>query len=58
MAIFGYFWKMDILAVSVTVGENANFGKNGDFGEKWENGENQGNQDLAKISRFAKMADF
>ena len=50
--IFGYFWKMGILAVSATVGENANFGKNGDFGENW------GNQDLAKMSRSAKMADF
>ena len=56
--IFGYFWKMGILAVSATVGENANFGKNGDFVENCENGENWGNQDLAKMSRSAKMADF
>ena len=49
---------MGILAVSATVGENANFGKNGDFGENWENGENQENQDLAKMSRSAKKADF
>ena len=58
MVIFGYFWKMGILAVSATVGENAIFGKNGDFGENWENGENKENQDLAKMSRSAKKADF
>ena len=58
MAIFGYFWKMGILTVFAIVGENAIFGKNGDFGENWENGENQENQDLTKMSRSAKKADF
>ena len=58
MALLGYFWKMGILTVSATVGENAIFGKNGDFGENWENGENQENQDLTKMSRSAKKADF
>ena len=58
MVIFGYFWKMGILAVSATVGENAIFGKNGDFGENWGNGEKWENQDLTKMSRSAEMADF
>ena len=58
MVIFGYFWKMGILTVSATVGENAIFGKNGDFGENWGNGEKWENQDLTKMSRSAEMADF
>ena len=58
MVIFGYFWKMGILAVSATVWENAIFGKNGDFGENWGNGEKWENQDLTKMSRSAEMADF
>ena len=49
---------MGILTVFAIVGENAIFGKNGDFGENWENGENQENQDLTKMSRSAKKADF